>query len=417
MPAPVQPARSAGAMIALEAKPRRVLAAGVAYAVLYSMATLLLPRPADPWPVLLADGFLFLPGAVAALCAARAARRTRDAERAFWWLLAGGAASSACAQLLFALHDVAWPVSALRLAAHLGYYGWVVLLVVALFVRPEQPRSLQEARWAALEWAMALVLGYFLVLHMAILPAAARQQPWYGVLLAQEVLPAAGALLLATRGGAGSFQRVYAVMAACLVTSAVGALYPDWLYTQGRYELYSPWEAFWILPMVGVAASAQLAPAAGWLRAPWSAVRTAPRPLVALAVAIPPLVDLLARALGAAPPRLAAQRTDVALAASAVLALLVATRVRGSVAERPLPAADADEARLALGEPNPYLQFTSGLAHELNNPLTAVSGWAELALHAGGDERPLRELLAATRSAADVVQQLQRATRGAGDDA
>jgi signal transduction histidine kinase len=293
----------------------------------------------------------------------------------------------------------------------------VVLLVVALLVRPEQPRSLQEARWAALEWAMALVLGYFLVLHMAILPAAARQQPWYGVLLVQEVLPAAAAMLLATRGGAGSFQRVYVVMAAALAVGAAGALYPDWLYTQGRYELYSPWDAFWMLPLLGVAVAARLAPAAGWLRAPWTAVRSAPRPLAALVVAVPPLVDLLARALGGAPPRLAAQRTDVALAAAAVLALLVATRVRGSVPDRPLPAADADEARLALGEPNPYLQFTSGLAHELNNPLTAVSGWAELALHAGGEEPALRELLGAARSAADVVQQLQRATRAVGGDA
>lgn len=399
-----------------EAKARRILVGGAAYAAAYALATVLLPAPRGPWSVAAADLFLFLPAAAAAACAARAARVAREGERTFWSLLAAASGSSAGGQVLFAVQGILWPLPELRTAAHLCYYGWVVLLAVSLLVRPERPRSLQQARWAALEWSIALVIGYFLVLHLAVLPAAARQQPWYGVLLAQEMLPAAGVLALWQRTEPGPFRRVYAIMAATLIAAALGSAYPDWLYTRGEYQVYSPWEAFWVLPLVGVAAAAQLAPAAGWLRAPWTVARPAPRPLVALAVAVPPLVDLLARAFGAAPARLLAQRTDLALATAAMLALLVSLRVRGALPERPLPAADADEARLALGEPNPYLQFTSGLAHELNNPLTAVSGWAELSLHAGRDEEPLRELLAATRAAAEVVQHLQRATRAAGKE-
>jgi signal transduction histidine kinase len=395
---------------------QRVLLAGLAYAAAYAAATLLLPAPPAAWRVVLADVFLFLPAVAAALCAVRAARASRDAERAFWTLLAMAAASSAASQVLFALHDAWWPVPPLRTAAHMGYYGWIVLLAVSLLVRPERPRTLQQARWASLEWLIAVVLGYFLVLYLAVLPSTADRRPWFAVLLAQELLPAVWALALGTRAGPTRFQRVYLTLGAALMVGGLGSAYPNWLYTRGAYQLYSPWDAFWTLPLVGLAAAAQLAPAAGWLRAPWVTAPAAARPMIALAVAVPPLVDLAARALGGMPAGLGAQRTQLALGAAAAIALVAAARMRGTAPAPPLPAADADEARVALGEPNPYLQFTSGVAHELNNPLTAVSGWAELSLHEGADAEALRGLVSATRAAAEVVQQLQRATRAAGTD-
>jgi signal transduction histidine kinase len=394
----------------------RVALLGLAYAALYAAVALLFPPPPGAWRVVAGDGFLFLPAAVAAFLAARAARGSREGERAFWTLLAMAATASGASVVLFALHAVLWPMPALRVAAHVGYYGWIVLLAVSLLVRPERPRTLQQARWASLEWLIALLLGYFLVLYFAVLPWAADQRPWYGLLVAQEMLPALGALGLALRVGPTPFRRVYQTLAAGLMAGALGSLYPNWLYTRGDYQVYSPWEAFWVLPLVGVAAAARLAPAAGWLRAPWVAVSAAPRPAIALAVAAPALIDLMARLLVTAPIRLGAQRTELALFASAAIALVAAARMRGVGPAPPLPAADADEARVALGEPHPYLQFTSGVAHELNNPLTAVSGWAELALKGEPGEEPLRDLLSATREAADVVQQLQRATRSAGRD-
>jgi signal transduction histidine kinase len=217
---------------------------------------------------------------------------------------------------------------------------------------------------------------------------------------------------LARRAGQTPFGRGYQMLAAGLVAGALGSIYPNWLYTRGGYQVYSAWEAFWVLPLVGVAAAARLAPATGWLRAPWVAAPTAPSALIALAVATPPLVDLAARLLVGAPARLAAQRTELALIAAAAMAVVGALRIRGGASAPAPPAGDADEARLALGEPHPYLQFTTGVAHELNNPLTAVSGWAELSLRDGEDQRPLRDLLSATRTAAEAVQQLQRAARG-----
>jgi signal transduction histidine kinase len=395
----------------------RIALAGLGYAIVYAALTLALPPPPGVWRVLAADAFLFLPAVTAAFLCARAARASGEGERAFWALLAMAAAASASSQALFALHDAWWPRPALRLAAHVGYYGWIVLLCVSLLVRPERPRTLQQARWASLEWLIALVLGYFLVLYFAVLPWAADQRPWYGVLMAQEMLPALGALALAVRAGPSPFRRVYRTLAAGLVTGALGSVYPNWIYTRGDYQVYSPWEAFWVLPLVGVAAAARLAPAAGWLRAPWVAAPAPPPSVIALAVALPPLVDLLARALAVTTPRLAAQRTELALLMAAIVAMVGAARIGSVAPPPPLPAGDADEARVALGEPHPYLQFTSGVAHELNNPLTAVSGWAELSLRDRADAEPLRELLSATRTAAEAVHQLQRAARGADPEA
>src|SRR4029450_13362404 len=141
-------------------------------------------------------------------------------ERAFWTLLAMASTASATCQALFALHDVWWPLPLLRVAAHGGSDGWIVLLAVSLLVRPERPRTLQQARWASLEWLIALMLGYFLVLYFAVLPWAADQRPWCVVLVAQEMLPALGALALATRVGPSPFRRVYQLLAAGLMASA-----------------------------------------------------------------------------------------------------------------------------------------------------------------------------------------------------
>lgn len=388
---------------------------GLAYAGAYVAATLLLAAPAGVGRVLLAELFLFLPGLAAALCAARAARLSREAERSFWLLLCAAAAANAASHALFAAQHAWRPrAGALLTAAHLGYYGYLVLLTVSLLVRPERPRTLQQVHRATLESLMAVVLGYFLVLYVAVLPQSAAQRPWYVVMMAQEALPLACALL-AARTPHAPYRRIYGILAAGLGLGALAAAYPNWLHVQGGERVYSAWDAARVVPLLAVAAAARLAPAAGWLRAPWVLREDAPRALPALAVAVPPLLDLVYRAVGGGTARLAGQRTWLALTTAAVLSLLAAARLRRDATLPPPHLAEADEARVALGEPNAFLQFASGVAHELNNPLTAVSGWAELALHGGGEPGPLKDLVQSTRAAAEVVQQLQRMTRAAGE--
>jgi signal transduction histidine kinase len=107
-------------------------------------------------------------------------------------------------------------------------------------------------------------------------------------------------------------------------------------------------------------------------------------------------------------PALAGQRTELTLACCSTLSLLVALRVRQ--AARPLPAPRDAEPADAPGEPSAYLRFASGVAHELNNPLMAVAGWAELAQR-GRPEPALQRVLDATATAAAVVGRLQQLAR------
>ena len=55
-----------------------------------------------------------------------------------------------------------------------------------------------------------------------------------------------------------------------------------------------------------------------------------------------------------------------------------------------------------------FFQFAAGVAHQLNNPLMAVAGWAELALRRGAPEPALERVLEATGAAAAAVARLEQ---------
>jgi len=346
---------------------RGVLAAGVAYALVYLAAVSLLPPPTSaPLRVVLGDLFLFIPAAFAAAATAHAARRSVGSEKAFWLLLSTASAGYAVGEILFAVHEVALPeVAGVRAAAHLGYYTCVILLTVALLVRLDRPRSPQEVRSAVLEWVMAAVGGYFLVMYFAILPRSDAGYPWFLVITVQEARPG-----------------------------------------------YNPWDVVWMLPFFPIAAAALGPRGAVWIRSSWSEAGDRRRAqLAVLALAVPPLIDLACRAADLQ-PALAAQRTDLTLACFSTLSLLVALRVRQ--AARPAAARERlepVEAGGAYAEPSDYLAFASGVAHELNNPLMAVAGWAELARRRGAPEPRLQALGEATAAAAAAVARLQQLVR------
>lgn len=387
-----------------------MFAAGIAYGLFYLAAVTLLPQPASPLPrVVLGHLFLLLPAALAARAASGAARRTRAAERTFWRLLSGASSSYAAAQVLFALHEGAFPDEGeIRAAAHLGYYTCIVLLMVALLVRPDRPRGPREVRSAVVEWVMAAVAGYFLVVYFAILPRSDARYPWFLVVTAHEALPGLWALALALRVKDPPFRRVYRLLALGLCAGAVSSVWPTWLYSQGRYQVYHPWDLAWMLPFlpIAVAAGGPCGPVWVGLTASPAAERRRARRAV-LVLAVPPLIDIACRLAGLQ-PALAAQRTELTLACCSTLSLLVALRVRQAV--RPSRDREAEPAD-ALGEPSAYLRFASGVAHELNNPLMAVAGWAELAQRQGGPEPALQRVMEATATAAATVGRLQQLVR------
>ena len=396
------------------ASSRGVLAIGATYALVYLFAVSVLPRPASPAVrVVLGDLFLFIPAALAAAATGRAARRSLGSERAFWLLLSTASAACAIAEILFALHEAAFAgVAGLRASAHLAYYTSVILMGVAFLVRPDRPRSPHEVRSAVLEWVMAAVGGYFLVLYFVVLPRSDARYPWFLVITVQEALPGLWALALALKVKEPPFHQVYRHLAFGLCAGAILSLWPNWLYAQGRYQVYNPWDVAWMLPFFPIVAATLGPRGAVWVDSRWSAAGDRRRArLAVLALAVPPLIDLACRAVGLQ-PSLAALRTELTLAGFSTLSLLVALRVRQ--AARPLVGRDSAEsadAGATRGEPSDYLEFASGVAHELNNPLMAVAGWAELALRRGAPEPQLQGLVQATATAAAAVARLQQLVR------
>jgi len=392
----------------------KVFAAGIAYGLLYLGVVTLLPRPAAPlFRIVLGHLFLLLPAAFAARAAAGAARRTRGAERTFWRLLSGASSSYAVAQVLFALHEGAFPdEGGMRAAAHLGYYTCIVLLMVALLVRPDRPRFPREVRSAVVEWVMAAVTAYFLIVYFAILPLSDARYPWFLVVTAQEALLGLWALALAVHVKEAPFRRVYRLLALGLCAGAAFGIWPTWLYSQGRYQVYDPWDLAWMLPFLPIAAAAARPCGPVWVGVTASPAGERRRArLAVLVLAVPPLIDIACRAAGLQ-PGLAAPRTELTLACGSILSLPVALRVRQ--AARPSPDDDAESSD-AVGEPSAYLRFASGLAHELNNPLMAVAGWAELAQRQRGPEPALQRVMEATATAAAAVARLQQLVRSGRD--
>ncbi|PYQ07662.1 MAG: hypothetical protein DMF83_08815 [Acidobacteria bacterium] len=129
--------------------------------------------------------------------------------------------------------------------------------------------------------------------------------------------------------------------------------------------------------------------------------------LAVISLGFAPVIDIACRVVGLQ-PALAGPRTELALACSSILSLLMALRLLQEERSPAARDASAPELRAATVEPSGLLQFATGVAHELNNPLMAVAGWAELAQRRGGPEPALERVLEATAAAAAAVARLQQ---------
>jgi signal transduction histidine kinase len=389
-----------------------MLTAGTAYALAYVGLTSLVPAPASPQArLLLADLLLAVPTLVALASTTAAARLSLGAERAFWSLLAGAAAAQTLNEALYALHVVApglgWP-SALAYGA---YHAFFALVGASLLVWPHRPLSPDRVRGATLDLLMgAAGLGFLIAVFVA-LPNGHRETRWMWVYTIEVAIVAAGYYALARTAEEPSFRGVYTILAAAFAASAAVQIVPHALQPLGGpSDLYHPVYVDWVLTLFGMAAAARAPRAAARMRPAQEAEPERLRlRLGAAAVPLPLLVELGLRAAGVQ-PHLAEERLRIALAFGALLAGLAALRAYGPWTRRTLAAQTQD----AADESSQYLQFASGVAHELNNPLTVVAGWAELGLKRAAPRLPLEQLLQASRQAAGVVARLQRLSHAAG---
>ncbi len=391
---------------------RLAIVVGSAYTALFLVLTGVLPAPASAdTRLLLGHLYLFLPTLAALVATARAARASLGAERAFWSLLAAAAAAQMTAEAAFLLQASVFPgTEALLGLGHAGHCTFSVFVAVSILVSPHRPLGAGRLRSAILEWTMAAAAAYFLVFYFVAVPLSEAAYPWFWIFTAQQFVLAAGFAALAASVRVPPFSTVYRILAAGLGAAAMAGLVPNWRYAAGPYEPYSPANVDWVITLLALALAATADRGRAWVPGREESEAAPRRGWVMAAVVMLPLaVDLVTRATGAH-PALAEARSVVALAVTGVLLALMAVRVRGT------PGASSDNEAAASGaieESSEYVHFATGVAHELNNPLMAVGGWAELALRKSEPRESLEVLLAATQRATQAVRRLQQLGRAA----
>jgi hypothetical protein len=349
---------------------------------------------------------------VAALVATvRAARASLGSERAFWSLLSGAAAAQMTAEAAFLLHATALPDRAALLGlGHAGHYTFSVLVAVSVFVCPHRPLGAGRLRAAILEWTMAAVVAYFLIFYFAAVPFDETGYSWFWIFTLQQCALAAGFAVLALTVRQAPFATVYRILAAGLAAGAVAGVLPNWRHAVGTHAPYSVANVDWVLILLALATAATAERGHAWVPGRDDADTTSRRGWwMPAAVMFPLLVDLGARLVQEYPAALAEARLEVALAATGILLALTTIRVRGAFAIR----FGDDGATPSTSGSSEYVHFATGIAHELNNPLMAVGGWAELALRKTQPRESLEALLAATQRAAQSVRRLQQLGRAA----
>ena len=388
---------------------RRALTACVIYLSLLLVAASLLRAPDSAGNRLLLSQFALLAPALAALFATvRAARGSLGGERAFWSLLAGAAAAQVTAVAAFLLQGtgIAHRPALLGLG-HLGHYTFSVLVAVSVIVCPHRPVPAGRLRAAILEWTMAAVVVYFLIFYFVTIPLDETASSWSLIFALEMAAIAAGFGILAFAVRQPPFATVYRILAAGLATGAVAGFIETARTVAGPHD--SVGSVHWVLILLALAtaATAERGPAQvpGRDDADITSRRGWWTPAV---VMLPLLVDLGARVVREYPAALAEARLEVALAATGILLVLAAIRVRGTSAVR-----FGDGAPSSASGSSEYVHFATGIAHELNNPLMAVGGWAELALRKSEPRESLEALLAATQRAAQSVRRLQQLGRAA----
>ncbi|HEX6739864.1 MAG TPA: hypothetical protein VF310_16420 [Vicinamibacteria bacterium] len=347
----------------------------------------------------LAPAMCLLVTVLALASTAQAVRRARSTERIFWALLSLAAALGGIAESLAALGRPGPAFWSQPLALVAGAYLPTALGVAALLLRPHRSRGVTLAL-AALDGLLIAGCAGFFISYGLLLPEprAAR-----ALQLAADAMPLVQSLVLALAVRDPAYRRVYRLLAAGFGGRvALGALMLGWAPAHAAWATpYLAWS-----PVLVFLALAGLEPAEGMWIATTRELGNMPIGRMAVfLVALPALADVVMQALQHGAPG-GAVRSQLAMAATALLAVLAAVRVHlGAAAARAAeeaahPPADEESGR--------FLSFAAGVAHQVNNRLNIVAGWSQVALRRSEGDRPaLQALVAAAREASDAAAQFQ----------
>ncbi|MGE3491513.1 MAG: ATP-binding protein [Vicinamibacterales bacterium] len=397
---------------------RTVGLAGAGFILLYAAVSVLTGQRV----VALGDFAQLVPPLAYAALTFSLARRCSGQVRTFWNLNAIHGVVWATGQLVWTYYDLARGGVPVISPTDPLFFASSIPLAAALYGRPERDRP----RWlfdiVLLDLVLIALFSAFVYIYFVVSIAITDgNEQLYNtnltqVLNARNLALALWAIWVWRTAPSPAWRRMLGVYAAGLSLTFAGGIVYDIVDGQGLYVPGALWDLSWMLPYVFMSLAAAVAYDEKLFEPAEEAPALARLPVVSLIaitllVAIP-AIDEIARRLLDVSAATGSLRTRLALAMMIPFGIVVV--VREFLSRRALLRAGQElvSAREQLVQKEKLAavgQLVSGVAHELNNPLQGVLGYAELMLAARpstGDNEELRAIRDNANRAAGIVRNL-----------
>jgi signal transduction histidine kinase/ActR/RegA family two-component response regulator len=368
---------------------RKVGLAGAAFLVLYAVASVATGQQLTA----LGDLAQLIPPLVYAGFTIWLARQSRSQVRVFWNLNAIHAVTWATGQVVWTYYDLfRGGVPAISPTDPLFFVSSIPL-AAALYGRPERDRP----RWlfdiVLLDLVLIALFSAFVYIYFVVSIAVTdgREDLYKDnltqLLNARNLLLALWATYVWWTSSSTPWRRVLGVYATGLALTFLGGLVYGAVQARGTYAPGALWDIVFMAPYVAMLLAAAVAYDEKLFEPEEEAPALSKLPVVsliaiALLVAIP-VIDLIARRFLEVSAATESLRIRLALAMLIPFGLVVVAREflsRRALIRAGQDLASAREQLVQKEKLAAVGQLVSGVAHELNNPLQGVLGYAELML-------------------------------------
>jgi signal transduction histidine kinase/CheY-like chemotaxis protein len=397
---------------------RSVGIAGAAFLLIYAVLSVATGQRV----VALGDIAQLIPPLAYASFALWLARHSRSQVRVFWNLNAAHGVIWAIGQAVWTYYDLARGGVPVISPTDPLFFASSIPLAAALYGRPERDRPRWLVDIVLLDIILIALFSAFVYIYFVVTIAVTDgREDLYNdnltqLLNARNLLLSLWAAWTWRTATTPAWRRMLGVYALGLGLAFAGGVVYDLVELAGGYVPGALWDLSFMAPYVLMALAAAMAYDARLFEPEDEAPALSRLPMVsmiaiALLVAIP-AIDEVARRLSTVSPDTEALRTHVARAM--MIPFGIAVVIREFLSRRALIRAGQDLAttrqRLVQREKLAAVgQLVSGVAHELNNPLQGVLGYAELMLTAqpaSQDTEGLRAIRDNANRAAGIVRNL-----------